>query len=81
MGDHASITDFELTRRVPSRLNSSSGIDVMDVATTEPSKWREAMSFVILAFLIWPFIAVAFVGTYGLAFWVYFMLNGPPGAQ
>jgi nitrate reductase NapE len=61
--------------------HSSSGIDVMEVATAEPSKWREGMAFVILAFLIWPFIAAAFVGVYGLAFWSYFMLAGPPGPQ
>jgi nitrate reductase NapE len=51
----------------------------MQTAASEPQKWREAMTFVILAILIWPIIAVAFVGAYGLAFWSYFMLAGPPG--
>jgi periplasmic nitrate reductase NapE len=51
----------------------------MQATTAEPRKWREAVMFTVLAFLIWPLIAVAFVGAYGLAFWVYFMLAGPPG--
>ena len=32
-----------------------------------------------IAVLMWPIIAVVFVGTYGFAFWVYFILSGPPG--
>jgi len=51
----------------------------MQATATEPRKWREAIMFVVLAILIWPLIATAFVGTYGLVFWCYFMFAGPPG--
>jgi nitrate reductase NapE len=52
----------------------------MQTDTFEPHKWREAMAFIVLAVLIWPVIAAAIVAAYGLAFWVYFLLAGPPGA-
>lgn len=52
----------------------------MQVAA-EPRKWREALMFIVLAVLIWPVIASAFVGAYGLTFWIYFMLAGPPGTR
>ena len=34
--------------------------------------------FLVLAFLVWPFIAVAFVGGYGFVVWIYQMIAGPP---
>jgi len=57
------------------------GRDVTQATPAQPRKWHEAFAFLILAVFIWPFIAVAFVGAYGLAFWSYFMLAGPPGSQ
>jgi nitrate reductase NapE len=53
----------------------------MQTAAAEPRKWREVLMFAILSVMIWPFIATAFVGAYGLAFWIYFMLAGPPGPR
>jgi nitrate reductase NapE len=53
----------------------------MRLISATPGKWREATMFVVVAFLIWPIIASTFVGAYGLAFWVYFLLSGPPGAR
>ncbi|MEA2737720.1 MAG: periplasmic nitrate reductase NapE [Acetobacteraceae bacterium] len=53
----------------------------LEVAVAEPRRWREALMFLILSVLIWPVIATGFVGTYGLAFWIYFMLAGPPGPR
>ena len=53
----------------------------MQTDSAEPRKWREVTMFIILAVLIWPVIASAFVGAYGLAFWSYFMLAGPPGSR
>jgi nitrate reductase NapE len=52
----------------------------MQAPEAEPRKWREVFMFIILAILIWPVIATAFVGSYGLAFWCYFMLAGLPGS-
>jgi nitrate reductase NapE len=40
---------------------------------------QELLAFLTLAVVIWPIIAVVFVGGYGLLFWIYFMLAGPPG--
>jgi nitrate reductase NapE len=43
------------------------------------SRFEDLLAFVLVAIVIWPIIAVIFVGAYGLAFWIYFMLAGPPG--
>jgi nitrate reductase NapE len=51
----------------------------MPANVTSPTRTQELLAFVILAVVIWPIIAVVFVGGYGLAFWTYFMLAGPPG--
>lgn len=39
---------------------------------------RETRVFVFLTVVLAPMLAVAVVGTYGLAIWVYQMLMGPP---
>jgi len=43
------------------------------------SRRRELLVFLILAVVIWPFITVAVVGGWGFAFWMYYVLAGPPG--
>ena len=40
---------------------------------------RELLSFLFLAVVLAPIIAVAFVGSYGLVIWIYQMFAGPPG--
>jgi periplasmic nitrate reductase NapE len=40
---------------------------------------RELVMFLILAVLIWPFVAVAVVGGYGFLVWMYYLFTGPPG--
>lgn len=40
---------------------------------------RELMMFFFLAFVIWPFVAVAVVGGYGFMVWMYQLIAGPPG--
>ena len=40
---------------------------------------RELTAFLILAVVIWPFVAVAVVGGYGFLVWTYQMIAGPPG--
>ena len=40
---------------------------------------QEILAFVVLAILIWPVLAVAVVGGWGLAVWIFQMLAGPPG--
>jgi periplasmic nitrate reductase NapE len=44
-----------------------------------PSRRQELFMFVLLAILIWPVIAVAVVGGYGFAVWMWQLIFGPPG--
>ena len=45
----------------------------------KPSRRRELLTFFILAFGIWPIVAVAVVGSYGFLIWMYQIFAGPPG--
>jgi nitrate reductase NapE len=40
---------------------------------------RELITFAVLAFGIWPVVAVGVVGGYGFLVWMYQIVNGPPG--
>ena len=40
---------------------------------------RELLTFLVLAFGIWPVVAVAVVGGYGFLVWMYQIVFGPPG--
>jgi len=42
-------------------------------------KWSERLLFVLLAVVIWPFIAVGVVAGWGFLVWIYYMFTGPPG--
>jgi len=42
-------------------------------------KRMEVFAFLFLTAVLMPALAVAFVGSYGLAVWVYQMAAGPPG--
>lgn len=44
-----------------------------------PSRGRELIAFLVLAVVIWPAIAVAVVGGYGLLVWMVQLTFGPPG--
>ena len=49
-------------------------------AGDEPSsRGAELVSFLILAVVIWPLIAVAVVGGYGFLVWMSQLVFGPPG--
>ncbi|MFB9949137.1 periplasmic nitrate reductase, NapE protein [Rhizobium puerariae] len=39
----------------------------------------ELFTFVVLAFGIWPVLAVGVVGGYGFLIWMYQIIAGPPG--
>ena len=43
------------------------------------SRRAELWAFIVLAVLIWPIIAVGFVGAYGFAVWMWQIIFGPPG--
>lgn len=40
---------------------------------------RELLAFAVLAFGIWPVVAVGTVGGYGFLVWMYQIVYGPPG--
>ena len=42
-------------------------------------KRSERLLFLLLAVLIWPFIAVGVVAGWGFLVWMYYMFTGPPG--
>jgi nitrate reductase NapE len=44
-----------------------------------PTKRDEIFAFIVLAVLIWPFIAVGIVGGYGFLVWMFQIVFGPPG--
>ncbi|WP_019280719.1 periplasmic nitrate reductase, NapE protein [Rhizobium grahamii] len=43
------------------------------------SRRGELLAFVILAFGVWPVVAVGIVASYGFLVWFYQMIFGPPG--
>lgn len=45
----------------------------------ETTRRREVIAFLVLAVLIWPFIAVGVVAGWGFLVWMYYILTGPPG--
>lgn len=46
-----------------------------------PAKSRrgELLAFLVLAFGIWPIVAVSIVGGYGFLVWMFQIVFGPPG--
>jgi len=50
-----------------------------DASVPAPSRRRELLTFFVLAFAIWPIVAVAVVGGYGFLVWMYQIVFGPPG--
>lgn len=51
----------------------------MQEKPAHPSRRRELMEFLILAFGIWPVVAIGVVGGYGFLVWMYQIIAGPPG--
>ena len=45
----------------------------------ETRKKRELKLFLFIAVLLFPILAIAVVGGFGFAVWIYQMLAGPPG--
>jgi periplasmic nitrate reductase NapE len=39
----------------------------------------ERILFLLLAVVIWPFIAVGVVAGWGFIVWMYYLFTGPPG--
>lgn len=51
----------------------------MRAETPRTGRRHELIVFLILAVLIWPFIAVGVVGGFGFAVWMWQIIFGPPG--
>jgi len=52
----------------------------MPDATTKTShRSRELLTFLVLTLVVAPLLAVAVVGGYGLAVWIFQLIVGPPG--
>ena len=47
--------------------------------TPRSARQRELLTFLILAFGIWPIVAVGVVGGYGFVVWMLQLVFGPPG--
>lgn len=52
----------------------------MSDTTASRRKKSELRVFLFLTIVLAPILAVAIVGSYGLAIWVYQMMAGPPAA-
>ena len=61
---------------------------MIDASRTDPNvhgdsssatRRQELTVFVIIAALIWPFVAVGLVGGYGFLVWMSQIILGPPG--
>lgn len=48
-------------------------------APSPASRRKEMLTFLVLAFGIWPIVAVGVVGGYGFLIWMYQIVAGPPG--
>jgi nitrate reductase NapE len=51
----------------------------LELAQPTGSRRRELLTFLILAFGIWPIVAVGVVGGYGFLVWMLQIVYGPPG--
>ena len=50
-----------------------------DASARAHRRRMEIFAFLFLTVFLMPAIAVATVGSYGLAVWIYQIINGPPG--
>jgi len=59
-------------------MSKSSGIP-LEHKTPRSRRRVEFLTFVVLAFGIWPILAVGVVGGYGFLVWMLQIIFGPPG--
>lgn len=51
----------------------------METKDASHSRGRELFMFLVLAFGIWPIVAVGVVGGFGFLVWMLQLVYGPPG--
>lgn len=56
-----------------------SNAEHLDRTSVRKERRRELLTFFILAFGIWPLVAVGVVGGYGFLVWMWQIIFGPPG--
>jgi nitrate reductase NapE len=52
---------------------------LIDAGASHSTKRAELLTFLILAFGVWPFVAIGVVGGYGFLIWMLQLIFGPPG--
>ena len=60
-------------------MSTSPTDDTFEVPNRAKARRRELVTFAILAFGIWPIVAVGVVGGFGFLVWMYQIVFGPPG--
>ena len=58
---------------------SQLGNDRPETTEPQPRRLGELLIFLVLAFGIWPIVAVGVVGGYGFLVWMWQLVFGPPG--
>jgi len=53
--------------------------DQPGVSLPRRRRLNELITFLVLAFGIWPIVAVGVVGAYGFLVWMFQIVFGPPG--
>ncbi|WP_240484730.1 periplasmic nitrate reductase, NapE protein [Pseudoponticoccus marisrubri] len=51
-----------------------------DPAPDHPGKRDETLAFLFLAFVLFPILAILFVGGFGFVVWMQHLIVGPPGS-
>jgi nitrate reductase NapE len=59
--------------------NVTRGVSMRTEPVDSTKRRSERLLFVLLAVVIWPFIAVGVVAGWGFLVWMYYMFTGPPG--
>lgn len=56
-----------------------SDVDRTTAGPLRSQRKTEFLTFLVLAFGIWPIVAVGVVGAYGFLVWMFQLVFGPPG--
>ena len=60
-------------------MTQDTGQPAVTPVPSRAARRREMLAFLVLAFGIWPIVAVCIVGGYGFLVWMYQIVFGPPG--
>jgi nitrate reductase NapE len=60
-------------------MTQETGQHPVATASWRTARRREMLAFLVLAFGIWPVVAVGVVGGYGFLVWMWQIAFGPPG--